>query len=88
MLLNIFLEHMMLETLNNLNTTVLIGECLLSNLLFADDFDLMAGAELEPQDHSTKLERISRSYGMNSKNLVYSYKERGTTSHHHLGPCQ
>lgn len=46
MLFNVYLEHIMLEMLDDYNTSISFDEWPLCNLLSTDDIDLTAGIEL------------------------------------------
>ena len=55
-LFNIFLENVMKETLQDVNTTISIGGSPIGNLRFAEDIDLIGGSEIELQDFTSRLE--------------------------------
>ena len=63
-LFNIFLENIMQETLQDVNTTISIGGRPICNLCFVDDIDLMGDSDNELQDLTTRLEEKARTYGM------------------------
>lgn len=54
----------MIEILNKCNTSISIGGQSLYNLRFVDDIDLKARTEAELQELTTRLETMSRLYGI------------------------
>ena len=63
-LFNIFLERIMADALEDHKSTVSIGSRTISNLLFADDIDGLAGSELELANLMERLDETSTAYGM------------------------
>ena len=63
-LFNLFLENIMIESLQNHHTTISINGRPLCNLRFADDIDLMGGSEDELQHLTDSLAERSSAYGM------------------------
>ena len=63
-LLNLYLENIMRETLHNFKSTISIGGRIISNLRFADDIDLMGGSKDELQELTDRLSNSAREYGM------------------------
>ena len=63
-LFNIYLERIMLETLENHHTSISIGGRPICNLRFADDIDLMAGTNDELQSLTNKLTSRAAAFGM------------------------
>lgn len=63
-LFNIFLEHIMLRTLDNFQPSISINGRPLCNLRFADDIDLIGSSEGELQELTTRLEKVATSVGM------------------------
>ena len=76
-LFNIFLEQIMIKTLDEYTSTISIGGRKISNLRFADDIDLIAGSNTELQDLTNRLVESSKAHGMEirqekSKTMVNS----------------
>ena len=76
-LFNIFLEQIMINTLDEYTSTISIGGQKISNLRFADDIDLIAGSNTELQDLTNRLVESSKAHGMEisqekSKTMVNS----------------
>ena len=76
-LFNIFLEQIMINTLDEYTSTISIGGRKISNLRFADDIDLIAGSNTELQDLTNRLVESSKAHGMEisqekSKTMVNS----------------
>ena len=76
-LFNIFLEQIMINTLDEYTSTISIGGRKISNLRFADDIDLIAGSNTELQDPTNRLVESSKAHGMEisqekSKTMVNS----------------
>lgn len=63
-LFNLFLERIMLETLEDHHTSISIGGRPVCNLRFADDIDLMGGTNTELQDLTDRLDTRASAYGM------------------------
>ena len=59
-LFNLFLEQIMLETLENRQTSISIGGRPVCNLRFADDIDLMGSSKEDLQDLTTRLDSRAR----------------------------
>jgi hypothetical protein len=83
-LFNIYLENMQ-ETLDNFESSISIGGRHVNNLRFVDDIDLIAGSESELQELTTKLETVTKNYGMEinidkSKILINSYDDHIPTN--------
>ena len=64
LMLNLFLEKIMQETLNGHHTSISIGGRPMCNLRFADDIDLMSGSICELQDLTNRLVDRATAYGM------------------------
>ncbi len=82
-LFNLFLEQIMLETLQDHQTSISINGRAICNLRFADDIDLLAGSNQELQELTKKLVERAGAYAMEistekSKVMVNSIKD--TTS--------
>ena len=78
-LFNLFLEQIMLDTLEDRQTSISIGGRPVCNLRFADDIDLMGSSKEDLQDLTTRLDSRARAYGMEvstekSKVMVNSTK--------------
>ena len=76
-LFNIFLEQIMINTLDEYTSTISIGGRKISKLRFADDIDLIAGSNTELQDLTNRLVESSKAHGMEisqekSKTMVNS----------------
>ena len=54
----------MTDTFDDHIDTVSIGGRQLTNLIFADDIDVLAGSEAEFRQLLSRLERTSKDYGM------------------------
>ena len=63
-LLNIFMEKIMVDSVTNQPSSISIGGRTFYYLQFADDIDLIAGSESERQTITDALEKISSAYGM------------------------
>ena len=63
-LFNLYLERIMLDTLQDHHTSISIGGRPICNLRFADDIDLMGGSNTELQDLTNKLATTASAYGM------------------------
>ena len=63
-LFNIFLERIMLNTLEDHYTFISIGGRPVCNLRFADDIDLMAGSNSELQSLTDRLSASASAFGM------------------------
>ena len=63
-LFNIFLERIMTDALEDHESTVSIGGRIINNLRFADDIDGLAGTEQELVDLIQRIDKTSKSYGM------------------------
>ena len=59
-LFNIFLEQIMINTLDEYTSTISIGGRKISNLRFADDIDLIAGSNTELQDLTCRIFKSPR----------------------------
>lgn len=57
-LLNMCLEHVMLEAINDYNTSISMGGRTLWNVEFADYINVTAGIEAEREDQITRLESV------------------------------
>ena len=63
-LFNVYLERIMLDTLEGFDGGIRCGRMKFSNLTFADDIDLLAEGEEELQEVTDRLNIISKKYGM------------------------
>ena len=63
-LFNIFLERIMTDALEDHEGTVSIGGRILTNLLFADDIDVLAREEEELANLVERVDKASTAYGM------------------------
>ena len=64
LMLNLFLEKIMQETLNGHHTSISIGGRPMCNLLFASDIDLLGGSNGELEDLTNRLVDRATAYGM------------------------
>ena len=63
-LFNVFLQRIMLDTLEGFDRGIRCGGMKFSNLRFADDIDLLAEGEEELQEVTDRLNITSKKYGM------------------------
>lgn len=73
-LFNIYSKHIMLQSLNDYNTSISVDGLPQSNLWFSDDINPMARTDSELQDLTTRLQTVSRSHGME----IYIEKKKDT----------
>eukprot|EP00794_Sanderia_malayensis_P009660 gene9660-biopygen7980 len=84
-LFNIFLEQIMMEALEDYSGTVKVAGQEINNLRFADDIALVAGSKEELANLTTRLDTVSRKYGMEisaekSKIMVTSRNDGSVTA--------
>eukprot|EP00794_Sanderia_malayensis_P009858 gene9858-biopygen8121 len=84
-LFNIFLEQIMMEALEDYSGTVKVAGREINNLRFADNIDLVAGSKEELANLPTRLDTVSRKYGMEisaekSKIMVTSRNDGSVTA--------